>query len=105
MTMESRSFGTAVFPKLRDEEAIGALRDFIHELEEQKGKELTEKQTKALIRFTWGLISSIETEMQSNQIMNELVEQIRKETRFAAQLRKAITQHIPQSVNQALRSA
>jgi hypothetical protein len=64
MAMESRSFETAAFPKLRNEEAIDALRDYIHELEEQKGKELTEKQTKALIRFTRGLISSIETEKQ-----------------------------------------
>jgi len=54
------------FPGLRGKEAIQALHDFINELEEQRGKELTEKQTTALIKLTKGLISSIEAEVQSN---------------------------------------
>ncbi len=53
------------FPVLRGEKAIEALYDFIDELEEQRGKELTEKQIHALIKLTKGLISSIEAETQS----------------------------------------
>ena len=41
-----------------------ALYDFIAELEEQRGKELTDKQTKALIKIAKGLISSIKAEMR-----------------------------------------
>ncbi len=54
------------FPVLRGEKAIKALYDFIDELEEQRGKELTEKQTTALIKFARGLISSIEAETRSD---------------------------------------
>ena len=54
------------FPVLRGEKAIEALYDFINELEEQRGKELTEKQTTALIKLTKGLISFIEAEIQSD---------------------------------------
>lgn len=50
------------FPRLSGEKAIKALHDFINELEEQRGKELTEKQTTAIIKFAKGLISSIEAE-------------------------------------------
>ena len=50
------------FPILRGEKAIKALYDFINELEEQRGKELTDKQTDALIKLAHGLISSIEEE-------------------------------------------
>ena len=54
------------FPVLRGEKAIKALYDFIDELEEQRGKELTEKQTTALIKLAKGLISSIEAETRSD---------------------------------------
>ena len=50
------------FETLRGEKAIEALYDFINELGEQGGKELTDKQTNALIKLAKGLISSIETE-------------------------------------------
>jgi len=53
------------FPTLRGQDAIEALNEIIKEFEEQKGKELTEKQAKALIKFANGLISSIEAEMSS----------------------------------------
>jgi len=52
------------FEILRGEKAIEALYVFINELEEQRGKELTDKQTNALIKMAKGLISSIETETQ-----------------------------------------
>ena len=47
------------YPRLRGEKAVRFLQDFINELEEQRGKELTEKQTTALIKLAKGLISSI----------------------------------------------
>ncbi len=53
------------FPRLRGEKAIKALYDFIDELEEQRGKELTEKQITALIKLAKGLIASIEAETRS----------------------------------------
>ena len=67
---------------LRDEEAIGALRGFIDELEGQRGKDLTDKQTYALIRLTQGLISSIEAEIRSKASKEEmrLVKQLKKTT-------------------------
>ena len=62
MTMETRSVETPEFPTLRGYEAIEALCYYILELEEQRGKELTEKQTTAMIKLTKRLISSIEAE-------------------------------------------
>lgn len=78
------------FPKLRGEEAIEALYDFVDELEDQRGKELTDKQTTALIKFAWGLISSIEAEKQ--------VGTSDKETSFVAQFKRTIMKYIPESV-------
>lgn len=49
-------------PVLNGEKAIEALYDFIGEVDEQRGKELTEKQTNALTKLAKGLILSIETE-------------------------------------------
>lgn len=51
-----------MFPILCGEEAIGALRDFIDEIKEQKGKELIEKQVDALTELANGLIISIKTQ-------------------------------------------
>ena len=51
-----------VFPILCGEEAIGALRDFIDEIKEQKGEELMEKQVDALTELANGLILSIKTQ-------------------------------------------
>ena len=48
------------FPILCGEKAIKALHDFIDELEKERVKELTDKQTTLLIRLAKGLISSIE---------------------------------------------
>ena len=49
-------------PKIRGESAVKALSDAIAELEDQKGKQLTTKQTKAMIRIAKGMISSIQAE-------------------------------------------
>ena len=53
------------FPVLRGQDAIDALNEIIKELKEQKDKELTPKQAKALTRFANGLILSIQAEMSS----------------------------------------
>ncbi len=60
------------FPRLRGEKAIEALYDFVDELKEQRGEELTDKQTAALIKFAWGLISSIEVEIGSEIDFEEI---------------------------------
>lgn len=67
---------------LRGEEAIEALHGFINELEGQRGKDLTDKQTDALVRLAEGLTSSIEAEMRSNASEEEmrLVKQLKKTT-------------------------
>ncbi len=65
------------FPTLRGQEAIDALNEIIKELEQQKGKELTEKQAKALIKVANGLISSIKVEIDSK------IPDKRKSSRFA----------------------
>ncbi len=65
------------FPTLRGQEAIDALNEIIKELEQQKGKELTEKQAKALIKVANGLISSIKVEIDSK------ISDKRKPSRFA----------------------
>lgn len=53
------------FPVLHGQDAIEALNEIVEELREQKGKELTVKQAKALIKFANGLILSIQIEMSS----------------------------------------
>lgn len=64
--MEMQPIMVPEFPRFCGEKAIETLYDFINELEEQRGKELTEKQTAALIKFARGLISSIEAETRSS---------------------------------------
>ena len=81
---------TPEFPRLRGEKAVEALYDFVDELEGQRGEELTDKQTTALIKFAKGLISSIEVEMRSN-ISDKHI----RETRFVGQLKETITKQIP----------
>ena len=93
--MEMQPFEIPEFPKLRGEEAIEALHEFSRELEEQRGKELTDKQTTALTKFSLGLISSIEAENRASKIMNKLREQAREETHFITRLKKQL-QNIPE---------
>ena len=88
------------FPRLCGQKAVEALCDFVDELEEQRGEELTDKQTTALIKFARGLISSIEVEMRSSISDKDI-----RETRFVGQLKETITQYIPKSVSKALRFA
>ncbi len=69
------------FPRLKGEEAITALNNFIKELEEKRNKKLTKKQTKTLKKFAKGIISSIEAE-QSRESP--------KKMGFASRLRASI---------------
>ena len=78
------------FPRLRGEKAIKALYDFISELEEQRGKELTDEQTTAMIKLAEGLISFIEAEKPLGSSD--------KERRFVTQLKKTIMKYIPESL-------
>lgn len=80
------------FPRLRGEKAIEALCDFVDELEKQRDEELTDKQAKALIKFAWGLISSIEAEKQLGTTEKDI-----KEVAFVNQLKKTIVRYIPES--------
>jgi len=80
------------FPRLHGEKAIEALYDFVDELEEQRGKELTDKQTTVLIKFARGLISSIEAEKRLNTSDKDV-----KEIRFVSQFKRTIIKYIPES--------
>jgi len=51
-------------PELRGEKATSALHNAIAELEEQRGNQLTDKQTRALIKIAKGMISSIQEERE-----------------------------------------
>ena len=76
--MEMQPLEIPEFQILRGEKAIKALHDFINELEEQRDKELTEKQIAALTKLAKGLISSIEAETRSDTSDKDI-----KEMRFA----------------------
>jgi len=62
------------FQRLRGEEAIKALNEFIAELEEQRGKELTDKQTNALIKLAKGLMASVKIETWSITSRKEIAD-------------------------------
>ncbi len=96
MVMEMQPVEIPEFPRLRGEEAIEALHDFMREFEEQRGKELTDKQISVLLKFALGLISSIEAEERSNRTMNKLWEQMKEKTRFVTRLRKQLAEYIPE---------
>ena len=85
MLIETQSIETPEFPRLCGEEAIEALCCHILELEEQRGKELTDKQTTALIKLAKGLISSIEAETRMVTHNKEI-----KEGRFVTRLKKQL---------------
>lgn len=56
---------------LRGEEAVEALSTFANELEEQRGKELTNKQVDALIRIANELITCIEAQIQTDTVFQK----------------------------------
>ena len=59
---------------LRGEAAIKALNDYVINLEEQTPEELTDAQTRALMTFAQGLISSIQAEKCSEKSPKSLRE-------------------------------
>ena len=69
------------FPRLHGKRAVKGLHDFIEELEERRGEELTDKQIDALTRIARELISTIEYEKDIRAV-SELEEQIRVKTTF-----------------------
>lgn len=103
MVIEMQYIMMPEFPRLSGEEAIEALFDFVDELEEQRRETLTDKQTTALIKLSWGLISSIEAEKRRATCPRALKEQRCKETRFVTRFKKTVMEYISQSVSQALR--
>lgn len=78
------------FSKLHGEEAIEVLHDFIRELEERRGMELTTKQINALTKFSLGLISSIEAEERPNRTMNRCAKQTGRETLSITRFKKKL---------------
>ena len=76
-------------PRLRGEEAIAALTNFVGELEKQRDKELTDEQTTVLTKLAKGLISSIEAEKRFKTSDKAV-----KQTGFVSQLKKTITKYI-----------
>lgn len=54
---------------LRGKEAVEALSTYIEELEKQRGKELTDKQTDALIRIANELITHLTAETQTGNFI------------------------------------
>ncbi len=54
---------------LKGKEAVAALSTFIDELEKQRGKELTDKQTDALIRIANELITHLTAETQTDNFV------------------------------------
>ena len=90
--MEMQFIEVPEFQRLHGENAIEALYDFVDSLERQKDKELTDKQTQTLIKFAWGMVSSLKAEKQ-------LVSSKRdgKETSSMGQLKRRIMNHIPVS--------
>jgi|GEM_PF-4454270 len=71
---------------LRGEDAVAALQEYIDELEENRDEDLTESQTKALIRLAKGLISTIEAEPH--------VCEPKRKPQILTRLKSAITENI-----------
>lgn len=85
MVMKMELLEIPRYSVLRGEDAIWALSSFIIELEKQKDEELTEKQSKALIKLAKGLRASVEAEMKS-----EISKRNITENRFATRLKRQL---------------
>lgn len=86
-----RSIEIPESPRLRGEEAIWAVNDFVTELRNRKGKELTERQIAAVVKFVQGLTASIEEERKLNGSKQSI-----KEMRLVSKVRRKIMKFIPQ---------
>ncbi|MCW3980240.1 MAG: hypothetical protein NWF11_02065 [Candidatus Bathyarchaeota archaeon] len=74
-----REFEVPKFQVVRGKEAINALSEYISELEQYDGEDLSRTQITALIKLAKGLISSIENETPSDTKVREpgLLAQVR----------------------------
>lgn len=109
--MEMQPVETPEFPRVRGEKTIEALYDFINEFTEQRGKDLTDKQATALIKFAKELISSVEAEKRSGppdkgikemRFLSQLKQRIINEAEFMAYVRRNKRMTIPNGVMTAL---
>jgi len=72
---------------LKGEEAVEVLNNYIKELGENKPEELTEGQTKAMIKLAEGLIQTIEHESSNQENKQEIPQLLNKlGTKLAAKL-------------------
>lgn len=71
---------------LRGEDAVAALQEYIDQLEENGDEDLTESQTKALIRLARGLISTIEAESHACEP--------KRKPQILTRLRRALTENV-----------
>lgn len=75
--------------RVRGKEALEALNSYIQELEKHGDKTLTEKQTKALIKFAKGLMNSIEAQQVAT------LRKKSKKSGLIKQLKKALIDRLP----------
>lgn len=78
---------------LRGEDAVSALQEYIDELEKNGDENLTESQTKALIRLAKGLISTIEAAPS--------VCEPKKKPQILTRLKSAITENVQSLIKKA----
>jgi len=78
---------------LQGDDAVAALQEYIDELEENRDEDLTESQTKALIRLAKGLISTIEAEPH--------VCEPKRKPQMLTRLRRAITENVQSLIKEA----
>ncbi len=63
--MTTQALDTRNLSVLNGEKAIQALQEYIEEVKERRDSDLTEKQTKAMLRLADGLVSAIETQVHN----------------------------------------
>jgi uncharacterized protein YycO len=73
---------------LRGDRAVEALNKYVEELEENKPEELTEAQTKAMIKFAKGIISAIQDETNVLESVKQLylLDKLKKAVKTVSQV-------------------
>lgn len=92
--MEMQTLETSNLEVLDGARAIEALREYIDELEERRGEDLTKRQTDAMIKLANALISSIESHMQKSaeaeRLNAELQSNLESEFSLTGRFRKTV---------------
>ena len=92
--MEMQTLATPNFEVLDGMEAVATLWEYIGELEDRRGKDLTTRQTDAMIRLAKALISSINFHMresaEAERMCAELQSNIESEFSLTGRLRKTV---------------